>query len=173
MTEEATVADAAAPSSSEVQVASTEDAQGEVQQNPQAEAQESIQDNAPEGVPDEERIEASVGRVGDEDLEFMEGWDANSSATTSVTSSIYRHSFENGRRFAAYESKYGGYPIPNDDIEQNREDIKHAMMLELTGGKLFYAPLKNPQKIIDIGTGTGIWAIDGLSLSLSLIFAIA
>lgn len=24
------------------------------------------------------------------------------------------------------------YPIPNDDAEQNRDDMKHAMMLELT-----------------------------------------
>lgn len=35
------------------------------------------------------------------------------------------------------------------------------MMMELTDGKLFYAPVgENPQKIIDLGTGTGIWAVD-------------
>jgi hypothetical protein len=29
-------------------------------------------------------------------------------------------------------------------------------------GKLFYAEIgDNPQKIIDLGTGTGIWALDG------------
>jgi methylase of polypeptide subunit release factors len=55
----------------------------------------------------------------------------------------------------------GKYPIPNDDIEQNREDMKHAMVLELTGGKLVYAPIgDSPQRVIDLGTGTGIWAID-------------
>jgi len=55
----------------------------------------------------------------------------------------------------------GKYPIPNDDIEQNREDMKHAMCLELTDGKLVFAPIgDNPQKVIDLGTGTGIWAID-------------
>ena len=55
----------------------------------------------------------------------------------------------------------GKYPIPNDDIEQNREDMKHAMVLELTDGKLVHAPIgDNPQKVIDLGTGTGIWAID-------------
>lgn len=38
----------------------------------------------------------------------------------------------------------------------------HAMMMEVTNGKLFYAPIdENPQKIVDLGTGTGIWAIEG------------
>jgi len=27
-------------------------------------------------------------------------------------------------------------------------------------GKSFFAPLKNPQRIVDMGTGTGIWALD-------------
>jgi len=81
------------------------------------------------------------------------------SESTSITSSVYAHTYENGRRFHTF--RHGRYPIPNDDVEQNREDMKHAMMLELTDGKLFLAPIKeNPQKIIDLGTGTGIWAID-------------
>lgn len=38
----------------------------------------------------------------------------------------------------------------------------HAMMLEVTNGKLFFAPInEHPQKILDLGTGTGIWAIEG------------
>lgn len=29
-------------------------------------------------------------------------------------------------------------------------------------GKLYYAPIgDSPQKIIDLGTGTGIWAVEG------------
>ena len=27
-------------------------------------------------------------------------------------------------------------------------------------GKLHYAPLNNPKNILDLGTGTGIWAIE-------------
>jgi ubiquinone/menaquinone biosynthesis C-methylase UbiE len=71
-------------------------------------------------------------------------------ATSKLSSPLQYHSYKNAR-----------YPIPNDDIEQNREDMKHAMMLELTDGKLFFAPIgKHPQKVIDLATGTGIWAID-------------
>lgn len=110
-------------------------------------------------------IEPTTGLVDEDEFELTEQWDNSSSASTSITSSIYRHSYENGRRFHSY--KYGRYPLLNDDIEQNRENIKHAMMLEVTDGRLYYAPLSPyAQKIIDIGTGTGIWAIEGMLASL-------
>jgi ribosomal protein L11 methylase PrmA len=32
--------------------------------------------------------------------------------------------------------------------------------LLLLKGEIIKAPVKNPQKILDLGTGTGIWAID-------------
>lgn len=100
----------------------------------------------------------------DEDGEFSSSdFDADSvlsrSDSTSITSSIYQHSYENGRRYHRY--RHGRYPIPNDEAEQNREDMLHAMMLEATDGRLFYSPIsKNPQKIADLGTGTGMWAIE-------------
>ncbi|RKL33119.1 hypothetical protein BFJ72_g10135 [Fusarium proliferatum] len=79
-----------------------------------------------------------------------------SSSSTSLNTSIYQHAFENGRR-----TDKSRYPIPNDDAEQNRDDMKHAMI-----GNLFFSPIvQNPQKIIDLATGTGIWAIDGIDLS--------
>lgn len=49
---------------------------------------------------------------------------------------------------------------PTDELEQNRMDIHHEIMLELLSGELYKAPLKAPRTILDIGTGTGIWAID-------------
>ncbi|UQC76444.1 methyltransferase [Colletotrichum lupini] len=79
--------------------------------------------------------------------------------STSLNSSVYEHSFQHGRRY--HKFRHGRYPIPNDETEQNREDMLHAMMLEATDGKLYFAPIgDNPQKIIDLGTGTGIWAIE-------------
>lgn len=94
-----------------------------------------------------------------EDWDVGDDEDRASGVSTSVTSSIYAHTYENGRRYHSY--KHARYPVPNDDMEQNREDMKHSMMLEMTDGRLCYAPIgDNPQKIIDIGTGTGIWAIE-------------
>ncbi len=92
-----------------------------------------------------------------EDDEFSSVSDAFETRTTdstSATSSVFRQDVENGRRYQHF--KNGRYPIPNDDDELNREDMKHAMMLELTDGRLFYAPIRdNPSMILDIGTGTG------------------
>ena len=70
------------------------------------------------------------------------------------------------------------YVIPNDEAEQERLvqnwipiwvtllnntrlDIVHHVYLLLLDGKLVRAPVDdNIQRILDIGTGTGIWAID-------------
>lgn len=45
---------------------------------------------------------------------------------------------------------------------QQREDMKHAMVKMLCG-QLHFAPIGgHPQEILDIGTGTGIWAIESM-----------
>ena len=99
--------------------------------------------------------EPSIEPAGSEEIsddEFV----ANSvdSDLVSVSSSVYAHTYERGRRYQSF--KNSRYPIPNDDIEQAREDMKHVMLMELTGGKLFFAPIgEHPQKIVDMGTGTG------------------
>ncbi|KAI4240431.1 MAG: hypothetical protein L6R40_005142 [Gallowayella cf. fulva] len=86
--------------------------------------------------------------------------------SASISDSIFDYEFENGRRYHAY--KAGSYPLPNDETdigtvlqqELNRIDIKHHVALLLAGGNLHLAPLHNPRRILDIGTGTGIWAIE-------------
>lgn len=71
------------------------------------------------------------------------------------------------RRYHMY--KYGRYPMPNDDEEFNRETLRHLMFKELLGGKLFLAPIGgSPQKIIDLGTGFGEWAIESTCFRLSV-----
>lgn len=51
--------------------------------------------------------------------------------------------------------------LTNGKKQKNRLDIMHHIINLLTDNKLHLAPIgKNPQKILDIGTGTGIWAID-------------
>ena len=44
--------------------------------------------------------------------------------------------------------------------ELDRLDLQHHVITLLLGGELHLAPLLNPKKILDIGTGTGLWAIE-------------
>ena len=39
-------------------------------------------------------------------------------------------------------------------------DLSYHSLLQMFKGKAFFAPLSKPQKIVDWGTGTGIWALD-------------
>ncbi|KAK5081461.1 hypothetical protein LTR70_010536 [Exophiala xenobiotica] len=80
------------------------------------------------------------------------------SSTTSLSSSVLNYQYENGRRYHAFRS--GTYVLPNDDQEQDRLDLTHHVLSLLLGGELYRSPLSDPQNILDIGTGTGIWAID-------------
>lgn len=75
-----------------------------------------------------------------------------------ITSSVYKYPEENGRQYHAY--KDGVYPFPNDEQEQNRLDFQHRLSLCLEKGQLYLSPVRNPCEVLDIGTGTGIWAIE-------------
>lgn len=103
----------------------------------------------------------SIGSVHGDDTGSDAGYDSDtaSSASTSVMSSVRDYMYENGRRYHRYRE--GTYNFPNDDVEQEREDMKHAMVKLLCSQKLHFAPIgDNPQEILDIGTGTGIWPIE-------------
>ncbi|KFY48966.1 hypothetical protein V495_00868 [Pseudogymnoascus sp. VKM F-4514 (FW-929)] len=84
--------------------------------------------------------------------------DSVASSSTSLASSITRYQYENGRRYHAY--KQGEYYLPNDEMEQDRLDLQHHIYRLCQGGSLFCAPIKEPQSVLDIGTGTGIWAME-------------
>ncbi|KAK2043154.1 S-adenosyl-L-methionine-dependent methyltransferase [Colletotrichum somersetense] len=103
-------------------------------------------------------IEAEGYEQEDEGDGYETASTASSRGTSSLSSSVRDYNFENKRRY--HKFKEGRYAFPNDDAEQEREDMKHAMVVTICGGALHSAPLKNPHKILDIGTGTGIWAID-------------
>jgi methylase of polypeptide subunit release factors len=50
--------------------------------------------------------------------------------------------------------------LSNEQAECDRLDIMHQLMQVSLGGKLHLAPFKETARILDIGTGTGIWAMD-------------
>ncbi|OHE95153.1 methyltransferase [Colletotrichum orchidophilum] len=86
--------------------------------------------------------------------------DQISSYTASLASSAVDYPTEFGRRYHAFRP--GAYFLPNDDKEMARLDMSHNLTLEMLGHRLYLAPLEkeNVHKILDIGTGTGIWAME-------------
>ncbi|KAL1843356.1 hypothetical protein VTJ49DRAFT_1943 [Mycothermus thermophilus] len=108
------------------------------------------ENNLIEPLPDEEMHD-----------EITSDYDSGEAETRfgSVTSSVGGHVWEYGRRYHAF--RYGRYYLPNDEGEYNREALRHTMLKDMLGGKLYAAPIgPNPQKIIDLGTGFGEWAIE-------------
>ncbi|KAI5844349.1 S-adenosyl-L-methionine-dependent methyltransferase [Tricharina praecox] len=81
------------------------------------------------------------------------------SSTASLSSSVLDYVYENGRRYHAFRA--GQYALPNDETEQDRLDMMHHIYSMMLRGRLHLAPIpKDASRILDIGTGTGIWAID-------------
>ncbi|RSL45560.1 hypothetical protein CEP53_010721 [Fusarium sp. AF-6] len=81
------------------------------------------------------------------------------SSTTSIASSILEYRTVHGRR---YHSDRGdaAYWAPNDEQQNESMDINHHQLTLVLDGKLHLSPLKQDiQRALDIGTGTGIWAI--------------
>jgi SAM-dependent methyltransferase len=78
---------------------------------------------------------------------------------TMSENSIFDYPYLHGRRYHNYRGCR--YYFPNDEAEMDRLDLQHAMLLRLFNGRLFLAPISPlSQNILDIGTGSGILAID-------------
>ncbi|KAF2021141.1 S-adenosyl-L-methionine-dependent methyltransferase [Aaosphaeria arxii CBS 175.79] len=65
---------------------------------------------------------------------------------------------EFGRTYHGY--KAGKYVMPNDEKERDRLDLQHMLWLLTVDNALYQAPIENPHHVLDIATGTGIWAMD-------------
>ncbi|KAL3419538.1 methyltransferase domain-containing protein [Phlyctema vagabunda] len=122
---------------------------------------------------DANTLEAEADDYSDRDSAFAS---LGASSTTSIGSSILKYREENGRTYHAY--KEGKYPLPNDEVsppligldvaniekgEKDRLDLQHHLYILTYGNKLFLAPIPKEtplHRVLDVGTGTGIWAID-------------
>ncbi|KAF2691045.1 S-adenosyl-L-methionine-dependent methyltransferase [Lentithecium fluviatile CBS 122367] len=99
-----------------------------------------------------------VDTTSEEDSTYDE--DEVRSYATSLSSSVEKYKWEHGRRYHSYRE--GAYNFPNDESEQDRLDLSHHLCLMLLDDKLHLAdlPQDKPLRILDVGTGTGIWAMD-------------
>ncbi|KAJ9156746.1 S-adenosyl-L-methionine-dependent methyltransferase [Coniochaeta hoffmannii] len=81
------------------------------------------------------------------------------SSTDSLTDSIYDYRKLHGRPYQKSETTE--YWAPVDDTQNEGLDIIHNVLLMSMDDQLTFAPIgDNPGNVLDVGTGTGIWAID-------------
>ncbi|KAK1251708.1 hypothetical protein MKX07_007187 [Trichoderma sp. CBMAI-0711] len=123
-------------------------------------------DEAAVSPPDDEMDEVSgllrEWNAGERPLTPGQGNDVGSfqSSLTSVTSSILHGVVGEGQRvYAAYgKEEYG---LPMDDQELDRMDLCHTKYFSLLKQRRFLSPIsENPQRILDLGCGTGIWCVE-------------
>ncbi|KZL74055.1 methyltransferase domain-containing protein [Colletotrichum tofieldiae] len=88
--------------------------------------------------------------------------DDGAASTSSLNSSILDYRKENGRTYHKYRD--GKYHFPNDEEENERLDLQHHIFDLSFDGKLGLSPPNAPEakagRVLDLGTGTGIWAMD-------------
>ncbi|KAK5651338.1 hypothetical protein OQA88_12571 [Cercophora sp. LCS_1] len=84
------------------------------------------------------------------------------SATTSLAESVYNYRTLHGRTYHSDRGEDQQYWGANDNRQSESLDINHHCSTLALGGKLFLAPLEKGKvkHALDVGTGTGIWAID-------------
>ncbi|KAH6987181.1 S-adenosyl-L-methionine-dependent methyltransferase [Ilyonectria destructans] len=93
----------------------------------------------------------------DDDEAYAES--SNTSYLSSIASDVRRGITENGRTYGVYGIHKSW--IPSDDLEMERNDLQHCKFTMLMNDELYLAPMPDfPQKILDLGTGSGIWAMD-------------
>jgi SAM-dependent methyltransferase len=81
------------------------------------------------------------------------------SSTATLDLEICRNSEKNGRTYHCYYTQE--YMLPNDEQEKERLDLQQHLFGLTFEGKLTNSPLpKRLHRVLDVGTGTGLWAID-------------
>ncbi|KAK1757828.1 Phosphomethylethanolamine N-methyltransferase [Echria macrotheca] len=84
-----------------------------------------------------------------------------SSSTASISESIFDYRSIHGRSFHSNKSTDAQYWTPNDNKQIEAGEIIHHLITLIRDDKLHWAPLKKDIKtVLDVGTGSGIWAID-------------
>ncbi|KAF4480907.1 Secondary metabolism regulator LAE1 [Colletotrichum fructicola Nara gc5] len=107
--------------------------------------------------------EVQIAAAGDEATDDgLSEISAVASSSTSVSSSLLEYRIENGRTYHRY--KDGKYSWPNDEREAERLDMLHEIWIYTLDDRLGLAPPCDPNakvgRVLDVGTGTGIWALD-------------
>ncbi|KAF9876887.1 UMTA protein [Colletotrichum karsti] len=102
------------------------------------------------------------GIAADPAIENDNGSEADAeSIRTSSTASLSESITEYRRLLGRTYTQKVEYCVPNDEKQNEGLEIAHYWETLFLGDKLFLAPVpQDVQKVLDVGTGTGIWALD-------------
>ncbi|KAF3055821.1 hypothetical protein GL218_07005 [Daldinia childiae] len=130
-----------------------------------AESASPAEHSTPNVVPGwtDEPIEAAPHEEGDnyDDADSALGEGDTASSTASLTESVLEYRTLNGRTYNSGRHGTDKYWGPNDERQNEAMDMNHHFLTLCLGGNLFLAPLKDDvERVLDIGTGTGLWPID-------------
>lgn len=125
-------------------------------------------------------LEAAAPQIAVDDDVEGEIFDSDvASDTTSLKTFALRYDYMHGRRYQ--DREISKYLLPNDQEEQgeflasrhamfnnlpssdfltDRLDLDHHTWKLSLDGKHYLAPVNEPKKVLDLGCGTGIWAIE-------------
>lgn len=112
-------------------------------------------------LPGSHWLQQGLPEQDDNDADSTVGSDIDSS-TASISSSILNYRTINGRTYHSDSVTDGEYWAPNDPKHIEALDLYYHAADMMLGGKLHRAPLIEGklENAIDIGTGSGLWAID-------------
>ncbi|KAF2261391.1 S-adenosyl-L-methionine-dependent methyltransferase [Lojkania enalia] len=101
------------------------------------------------------RAEAETASVTDDGDSAI---DSLATSTTSLRDELILQLREHGRQYQGYmEAKY---VLPMDEQEIERLDFQHHIVWLTLNKEPNFAPIKSVNRALDVGCGTGIWAID-------------
>lgn len=75
----------------------------------------------------------------------------------SLASSVFYYKVENGRSYHGFHCSK--YILLNDKEEQERMNLHYQSMRLVLYNQYWISPIQ-PIRILDVGTGTSVWAID-------------
>ncbi|KAI1806277.1 S-adenosyl-L-methionine-dependent methyltransferase [Daldinia bambusicola] len=99
----------------------------------------------------------------DKEDDFAEKYDHRPTIKKSFSKSTTGSS--SSRLFRSIVYKFGrafnrNYFLPHDKQEQERNNLQHEISVDVHDGALHICPVENPKRVLDVGTGTGIWAVE-------------